>query len=114
MLMGRFTNQLLRLKEKEKRKKRKSENPSNTTITRKKLKETTMASSSCKVKIVVDLSFENYMDDKSIGKCIKQVQHCYSINRRAENPVQFHLTSLVGKCLKELEKHQGFSNWDVY
>lgn len=82
-------------------------------ITRKKLKETTMANSQCKVSVILDLDFENYMDDKSIAKCIKQVNHCYSINRRSNNPLQIHVTSLNGKMKTEISKHSGYHNWDV-
>lgn len=103
------------MKEKEKRKKKKLENPgqSNTTVTRKQLKDSTMAKSNCKVTVVVDLSLEKFMDDKSLAKCIKQISRCYSINRRAANPVQFHVTSLEGRSLNEMSKNSGYINWDV-
>jgi len=89
---------IFRAKERENRKKRKRENPTDHSVlgrgNRKKLKETTMAKSSCKVGIVVDLSFDLVMDEKSLAKTIKQVARCYSVNRRAVNPVQFHVCSL--------------------
>ncbi len=72
-----------------------------------------MASSSCKVGIVVDLSLEKFMDERSLAKCIKQVSRCYSINRRAVNPVQFHVTSLEGRSLTEISKNLGYKNWNV-
>nr|CAG4642025.1 EOG090X0D3U [Eurycercus lamellatus] len=103
-----------RAKEREKRKKRKLENPAPSTApSRKKLKETTMAKSSCKTGVVIDLSFDHLMDEKNLAKCIKQVSRCYSVNRRAENPVQFHVCSLEGQSLVEITKHQGYINWDV-
>lgn len=87
-----------RAKERENRKKRKRENPIDQSAlgrgNRKKLKETTMAKSSCKLGIVIDLSFDQVMDEKSLAKTIKQVARCYSVNRRAVNPVQFHVCSL--------------------
>ena len=66
---------ILRLKERQKRKMRKKERPPGepTGVSRKKLKDTTMSSSKCKVSVVIDLAFEAYMDEKSITKCIKQV-----------------------------------------
>nr|CAG4643487.1 EOG090X0D3U [Ilyocryptus agilis] len=106
-----------RAREKERRKKRKHEGqPSpaaSAAPSRKKLKETTMANSSCKTGLVIDLSFSDIMDEKSMSKCMKQVCRCYSINRRASNPLQFHVSSVIGKSLEELSKHQGYRNWDV-
>lgn len=105
---------LFRAKEREKRKKRRLEISTSSLVpSRKKLKETTMANSTCHTGIVVDLSFDAYMDEKSLAKCIKQVARCYSINRRASNPAQFHVCSLAGKSLEEMKKHQGYVNWDV-
>ena len=44
----------------------------------------------------------------------KQIQRCYSENRRMEKPVQFYLSSFEGKCKKRFEDHiEGFSKWDV-
>ena len=108
-----------RAKEKEKNKikraKRKLEDPSLDSLhsLRKKLKDATMANSNCHVGLVIDLSFDDLMDDKSMASCIKQILRCYSINRRAQNPVQFHVTGLSGKSLSEMSKHNGFTNWDV-
>jgi tRNA (guanine9-N1)-methyltransferase len=100
-----------------------------------------MSQSNCKVRIAVDLSFDELMNDKvdilfhsknechqflkwsitdtfflkyqEIGKCIKQLLRCYSLNRRAKDPVQFYITNFRGKCKKEMEKHSGYMNWDV-
>nr|CAG4640352.1 EOG090X0D3U [Daphnia pulex] len=103
-----------RIREKEKRKKRRLDpTRSLNTVTRKQLKSATMANSSCKVAIVVDLSFDTFMDEKSIAKCVKQICRCYSINRRAANPVQYHITSLDGASLTEMSKNSGYQNWDV-
>ncbi|KAK4036376.1 hypothetical protein OUZ56_028435 [Daphnia magna] len=103
-----------RIQEREKRKKRKLD-PTHrlNTVTRKQLKNATMANSNCKVTIAIDLSFDNYMDERSLAKCVKQISRCYSINRRATDPVQFHVTSLDGASLKEMSKNSGYENWDV-
>ena len=53
------------------------------------------------------------MDEKSLAKCIKQISRCYSVNRRAANPVQFFVTSFEGKSFAEMSKHVGYVNWDV-
>ena len=114
-----FTLITYRAKEKEKNKikraKRKLEDPSLDSLhsLRKKLKDATMANSNCHVGLVIDLSFDDLMDEKSMASCIKQILRCYSINRRAQNPVQFHVTGLSGKSLSEMSKHNGFTNWDV-
>jgi len=108
-----------RAKEKEKvkakRAKRRLEDPSLDSLhsLRKKLKDSTMANSNCHVGLVIDLSFDDLMDEKSMASCVKQILRCYSINRRAPNPVQFHLTGLSGKSLAEMSKHNGYTNWDV-
>ena len=73
---------LFRAKERENRKKRKRENPTDHSLTRgsrKKLKESTMAKSSSKVGIVVDLSFDDIMDEKSLAKTVKQVARWYKL-----------------------------------
>ncbi len=44
---------------------------------RKRLKESTMAASACRVGVVVDFSFEEYMHQRDLGKCTKQLLHCY-------------------------------------
>lgn len=110
-----FSILVCRKKEKERRKKRKLENPSQPSdkITRSQLKECKMSNSSCKVSIAIDLSLEKFMDERSLSKCIKQISRCYSINRRASNPVQFYVTSLEGKSLVEISKNQGYDKWDV-
>ena len=72
-----------------------------------------MSDSSCKITVVIDMGFENLMNQRDLGKCLKQLMHCYSINRRLENPLQFHITSFDGTRLKqEMERHQGYENWD--
>lgn len=80
---------------------------------RKALKRSTMAESSCKLTITIDLSFDDLMIDKDIAKMIKQILRCYTLNRRAIAPLQFSLTSFNGKSKKEMEKHNGYKHWDV-
>ncbi|XP_046994816.1 tRNA methyltransferase 10 homolog A isoform X1 [Schistocerca americana] len=125
------------------------------------LKKCTMANSKCKVRVVIDLSFDDLMSDSIIdtihhegnglavgayrpspiaslcaeavgnhhsrsgnscsccvshdmSKCVKQMLHCYSLNRRAENPMQLYFTNFNGKVAQEMEKHDGYRNWDIY
>lgn len=80
---------------------------------RKLLKSITMLSSACKQRIVIDMSFDSYMNEKDQCKAIKQIHRSYSCNRRTENPLQFYVTSFTGASLKIMEKNNGFRNWDV-
>ncbi|KDR15159.1 tRNA methyltransferase 10 homolog A isoform X1 [Zootermopsis nevadensis] len=81
---------------------------------RKELKHSKMSQSNCKVRVAIDLSFDDLMNDKEISKCVKQLLRCYSLNRRAKDPVQFYITSFDGRCKAEMQKHTGYQNWDVY
>lgn len=44
---------------------------------------------------------------------MNQMARCYSINRRTQNPLQFYVTNFKGQSKTIVEKHSGFSNWDV-
>ena len=80
---------------------------------RKRLKQRKMTESLCKVTVVIDMGFENLMNQRDLGKCLKQLLHCYSINRRLQQPLQFHISSFDGERLKkEMERHQGYEHWD--
>jgi len=110
-----------RKKEKEKRKRKMEEKKQNgdtfdttRTVSRKKLKECKMADSKCKVGVVFDFQFGDLMNQRDLGKSLKQVMKCYSINRRLENPLQMHLASFQGRVADEMRKHQGYENWDLH
>jgi tRNA (guanine9-N1)-methyltransferase len=80
---------------------------------RKRLKQRKMAESLCKVTVAIDMGFEHLMNQRDLGKCLKQLLHCYSINRRLQQPLQFHISSFDGERLKqEMERHQGYEHWD--
>jgi len=98
--------------EREKKKKNRSKH-ANTEFSRNALKRKKMATSECKVGIVIDLSFDEHMKNKQLCKTVKQVSWCYSINRRLPQPVQFHVTSFNGETATLMQKHDGFTNWDV-
>ncbi|KAK3699865.1 hypothetical protein QZH41_005301 [Actinostola sp. cb2023] len=80
------------------------------------IKYKTMASpDALPLKITIDLSFDNLMSDKDINKLTKQLQRCYSLNRRADHPLQLYFTSFGDKCKKRLDDLQGhYVNWDVH
>ncbi|XP_048761551.1 tRNA methyltransferase 10 homolog A-like isoform X4 [Ostrea edulis] len=81
--------------------------------TRKKLRSNTMAKSSCKTSVVIDCSLDEYMGDKDIMKLVKQIQFCYSSNRRSQNPMQFYVTGVHGQTKDRLEAIGDYQNWDV-
>ncbi|XP_026673459.1 tRNA methyltransferase 10 homolog A isoform X2 [Ceratina calcarata] len=106
----------IRLREREKaRKKRAHARTNNIDVgpSRKALKRCTMAGSSCKIGITIDLSFGHLMIDKDIAKLTKQILRCYTLNRRVDAPMQFSLTSFGGKAKADMEKHKGYEHWDV-
>lgn len=80
---------------------------------RKGLKQRTMANSTCKINVSLDLSFDDLMIDKDVAKMIKQILRCYTLNRRADAPLQFSVTNFTGKSLQEMKKHNGYEHWDV-
>ncbi|TWW63704.1 RNA (guanine-9-)-methyltransferase domain-containing protein 2 [Takifugu flavidus] len=64
------------------------------------------------LRLVVDCSFDNLMLMKDVRKLHKQIQRCYAINRRAQHPVQFYVTSLGGQLKQSMdEKDKGWVNW---
>ncbi|XP_043243913.1 tRNA methyltransferase 10 homolog A-like [Amphibalanus amphitrite] len=65
------------------------------------------------VQVVIDLSFDDLMTERDLGKCLKQVQRCYAANRRAARPVQFLLTSMDGESRRLMDANDGWQNWDV-
>ena len=108
-----------RAKEKEKRKRKMEERrkeggfEESRTASRKALKHNSMAASTCKVGVVFDLQFEALMNQRDLGKTLKQVMKCYSLNRRMENPMQLYMTSFAGRVEEDMSKNEGFKNWDM-
>ncbi|XP_053393225.1 tRNA methyltransferase 10 homolog A-like isoform X2 [Mercenaria mercenaria] len=92
--------------------------------TRKQLRHNKMSKSNCKIKVVVDCDFDDYMaekvcdfDDymaeKDIKMLVKQLQYSYSANRRAENPLQFYCCGVNGKTKERLENIGDYKGWDI-
>lgn len=95
------------------RKKEARENNLKLGPTRKELKNSKMCRSACKVRLVLDFSFDKYMSSRDIGKCVNQLLRCYSANRRCANPVQMYVVNFGGASRKEISKHNGYEHWDV-
>jgi len=77
------------------------------------LKLSKMAESSCKLRVCFDMNFDDLMTQRDLGKCLKQVMRCYSINRRLPAPLQLSMTSFAGKVVEEMGRHEGYRNWDM-
>ncbi|KAL5018130.1 hypothetical protein ScPMuIL_003852 [Solemya velum] len=105
-----------RKKEKERRKERRRvavESGEDLGPSRKSLKLNKMEKSNCRIRIAIDCSFDDYMTDRDHMKLAKQLQTCYSSNRRSPNPLQFYLCSMSGRIREPLQV-TGYSNWDVF
>ncbi|RZF38627.1 hypothetical protein LSTR_LSTR014512 [Laodelphax striatellus] len=61
---------------------------------RKTLKRCLMSTSTCKVSVAIDLSFDDLMNEKEMQSCLKQINRCYCANRRVANPMQFHVLAI--------------------
>ncbi|RUS85572.1 hypothetical protein EGW08_006655 [Elysia chlorotica] len=82
--------------------------------TRKSLKLKTMKNSACKIRVVVDLSLDEYMGEKDVNSLTCQLQHSYAANRRAENPMQLYFCGMGGKTKERLDRIGDYKGWDIY
>ncbi|KAL4703013.1 hypothetical protein ACJJTC_009999 [Scirpophaga incertulas] len=105
-----------RMKEKQRLKERRREaREANIDLgpSRKALKKMILDKAKKDVGIIVDLSFDNLMIEKDRYKVIKQILRCYSVNRRSNAPVHFHITSFGETSKVDISRHNGYENWDV-
>lgn len=72
-----------------------------------------MAESECKMRLVVDMSFDDLMVDKDRRRCISQLGYCYSANKKAEQPTQFHIVGFGGPSRTIYDTNGTYLNWDV-
>lgn len=68
------------------------------------------------VSIVIDLSFDDLMNEKDMTSCASQLMRVYTANRRAKVPIPIHFTSLKeGSIMQQkLMRNDGFKNWDIF
>ena len=60
------------------------------------------------------MGFGDKMNQRDRGKCLKQLLHCYSLNRRFDHPMNLHLTNFNGIMKEEMDqRYQGYENWDM-
>ncbi|XP_030024287.2 tRNA methyltransferase 10 homolog A [Manduca sexta] len=105
-----------RAREKKKSKERKKEaRAANVDLgpSRKALKKMKFERDKKSTGIIIDLSFDHLMIEKDRFKVIKQILRCYSINRRSETPLQFHITSFGEKSKNDMARHNGYEHWDI-
>ncbi|KAI0217164.1 tRNA (guanine(9)-N1)-methyltransferase [Lamellibrachia satsuma] len=81
---------------------------------RKSLKRNTMGHSACRIRVAVDCSFDDLMTERCVSQLVQQLQHCYSANRRAANPLQFYVTGLDGKTQQRMNDLGDYRGWDVH
>ncbi|XP_072943954.1 tRNA methyltransferase 10 homolog A isoform X2 [Epargyreus clarus] len=81
-------------------------------ISRKTLKKQQEEKPKRNMGVILDLSFDDLMIEKDLCKMIKQILRCYSVNRRSEQPLQFHITSFGKKSKQIISRHNGYENWD--
>ncbi|KAJ9075504.1 tRNA methyltransferase 10, variant 2 [Entomophthora muscae] len=64
------------------------------------------------LRVVLDMSFDALMNDKELSSVGRQIQHCYSDNRRAKHPVGIHVTSHTEKIKEWFDtKAKESVNW---
>lgn len=80
---------------------------------RKRLKvNKSVDESKCKISVVIDMSFDDYMSEKDMKKALTQIQYSYSANRRSENPMRLLISSFCGKSRSMFDQIRGCTNWD--
>ncbi|NP_001280413.1 uncharacterized protein LOC100164020 [Acyrthosiphon pisum] len=72
-----------------------------------------MANSTCKQRIVLDMSYNDLMSAKDLCKCSNQLLKCYCVNRRMDNPMQLYVSSYKGKTKEIMAKYKGSEFWDI-
>ncbi|KRZ53086.1 Zinc phosphodiesterase ELAC protein 2 [Trichinella nativa] len=80
---------------------------------RKLLKLSSMELSNCRQRVAVDMSFDDLMNERDLCKALNQLAQCYAVNRRARNPLQFHVVNFRGISRVNFDNIPGNSNWDV-
>ncbi|KAI3421015.1 hypothetical protein GPALN_014642 [Globodera pallida] len=107
----------LRRAHRERRKERKRTavcEASGSPIVVERLKLYPMNTSECTIRVVVDMAYDELMDERTVKKTMSQLAHCYAANRRSPNPLQFFVVNLDGKGRKVFDGIPGYQKWDVH
>lgn len=104
-----------REKKKEKRKAEVALGIPGPNVLRKKLKQNKIDNTPNPVRVIVDLSYDELMSEKDIGKTAKQLQRVYTANRKSTMPIKLFYTGLRPDSQIEiaLRKYDGYKNWDI-
>lgn len=62
------------------------------------------------IRVVLDCDFENLMNDKDAGSLTRQIAYCYSVNRKAEKPLNFLIYD-AGPIIQSHLNKMNFDNW---
>jgi len=81
-------------------------------IKKKKLNKVKSEDFDDHVHIGIDCSFDDLMTNKDIRKLAGQISWCYKINRRCEEPVQYHVFGMSERISKFLDP--SFKRWDIH
>ncbi|CAI2350191.1 unnamed protein product [Caenorhabditis sp. 36 PRJEB53466] len=73
----------------------------------------TMAQSNSKQRIALDMSFDDLMIEKDQKRTVQQIGWCYTANRHAPNPFQFHVVGFDGPSRKIYEGNEHNLNQDI-
>ncbi|GMT25219.1 hypothetical protein PFISCL1PPCAC_16516 [Pristionchus fissidentatus] len=73
-----------------------------------------MAESDCKLRLVVDMAFDDLMVERDRRRCISQLTYCYSANRKADQPTQYHIVGFGGPTRTIYDSNDTYVNWDVH
>jgi len=63
--------------------------------------------------VAIDLDFEDLMDKRETISLCQQLLYAYGANRRSEAPVKYHLCACRGAVRAQLERMNGFANWQL-
>lgn len=62
---------------------------------------------------VIDLDFDELMDEQEVRSLVQQLMYSYGANKRASRPLDLHLTSLCGRIEEQLHHIDGTERWAV-
>jgi len=62
---------------------------------------------------VIDLDFDELMDEQEVRSLVQQLMYSYGANKRARRPLRLHLTSLGGRIETQLHHIDGTERWSV-
>uniref|UniRef100_A0A7E4V8P8 tRNA (guanine(9)-N(1))-methyltransferase n=1 Tax=Panagrellus redivivus TaxID=6233 RepID=A0A7E4V8P8_PANRE len=74
----------------------------------------TMAESSLKQKVAIDLDFVEYMNESDLKNSLTQVALCYGTNRRLPQPLQLYACGVNEHIMNLAESIGIFKNWDIH